>query len=146
MRTMSRWWRSRAAQRSRRANTKAFSPAAATSIRSRATVVVPLSGALTAASNWAIGTVLFNKGDDANRAEMTAEKDGEGGAASVLEMIAGVAGVAGSDSAGNASHGGEPRTLSPCGPGINTMELRRRRMLRGNDGVRSNVEALVLAS
>ncbi len=108
--------------------------------------MVPLSGALTAASSWAIGTVLFKKGDDANRAEMTAENDGVGSAASLLEVIAGIAGVAGSDSAGNASHGGEPGALSPCGPGITTMELRRRRTLRGNDGVRSNVEALEWAS
>ena len=53
----------------------------------RATVVVPLSGALTAASSWAIGTALLNKGDEENSAEMTAEKDGAAEAASALVSL-----------------------------------------------------------
>jgi hypothetical protein len=108
---------------------------------SRATAVVPLSRALTAASSWAIGTALLNSGDEANSAAMTAEKEGAGEAASELEAAAGVVDAADDDSAGNASLDGEPRTESPCGPGISMIELRRRRTLPGNDGVRSNVVA-----
>ena len=108
---------------------------------SRATAVVPPSRALTAASSWAIGTALLNKGDEANSAEMTAEKDGAAEAASALEATPGVAGAEGNDRAGNASHGGEPRAVSPCGPGMSMMELRRRRTLPDKDGVRSNVVA-----